>query len=216
VLEIERVRTRIATDLHDDIGANLTRIAILSEVARTQAPAGDGHADAPLSSIASIARESATSMSDIVWAISPERDTLQDVVRKMRDYAEEIFEARDVALALDLPDTAQAMKLGVDVRRDLYLVFKEAVHNAARHSECTRVAITLRIVGTRLMLEVADDGVGFDLHGQSDGNGLASMQRRAERLGASLSVTATPGAGTTIALSMSVGTGAPTLTYTNR
>jgi signal transduction histidine kinase/ligand-binding sensor domain-containing protein len=216
VQEIERVRTRIATDLHDDIGANLTRIAILSEVARQQAPAGDGHADAPLSSIATIARESATSMSDIVWAISPDRDTLQDVVRKMRDHAEEVFEARDIALVLDLPDAAHPVKVGVDIRRDLYLIFKEAVNNAARHSGCTQVSIVLRFAGSRLVLEVADDGVGFDPAGESDGHGLASMRRRAERLGASLDIDGTQGAGTIVSLTMPLGGVAAVPAYTNR
>jgi signal transduction histidine kinase len=215
VLEIERVRTRIATDLHDDIGANLTRIAILSEVARQQAPVGDGHADAPLSSIASIARESATSMSDIVWAISPDRDTLQDVVRKMRDFAEEVFEARDIALVLDLPDAAQPVKVGVDIRRDLYLIFKEAVNNAARHSGCTHVSIALHIDGSRLFLEVADNGAGFDPGNGSDGQGLSSMRRRAQRLGASLDID-TGGHGTTVSVTMPLAVGTGVAAYTNR
>jgi signal transduction histidine kinase/ligand-binding sensor domain-containing protein len=204
LLELANVRTRIATDLHDDIGANLTRIAILSEVARQQAPAGDGHADAPLGSIATIARESATAMSDIVWAISPERDTLSDMVRKMRDHAEEVFESREISLALDLPDGAEPVKLGVDVRRDLYLIFKEAVNNAVRHSGCQHVSIALRIAGSRLKLEVADDGIGFDPVGERDGNGLDSMRRRAARLGGELEVDGRAGIGTTIGLTMPI------------
>jgi signal transduction histidine kinase/ligand-binding sensor domain-containing protein len=202
ILELERVRTRIATDLHDDIGANLTRIAILSEVARQQPQSVDKRLDAPLSSIATIARESVTSMSDIVWAITPGRDTLHEVVRRMRDHAEEVFESRDVALVLDLPDAAQPIKLGVDVRRDLYLIFKEAVNNAARHSRCTRASIVFRVVGSGLLLEVSDDGIGFDPAAERDGHGLESMQRRATRLGASLDVLARAGAGTIVRLTM--------------
>jgi signal transduction histidine kinase len=202
LLAVAEVRARIATDLHDDVGASLTRIAILSEVARRQAPAGDGHADAPLASIATIARESATAMSDIVWAISPERDTLSEMVRKMRDHAEDVFESRDIALALDLPDAAGPVKLGVGVRRDLYLVFKEAVNNAVRHSGCRHVSIALRVAGAWLRLEVADDGTGFEAAGAGDGNGLDSMRRRAARLGGVLVVDTRAGAGTTIGLTM--------------
>jgi signal transduction histidine kinase len=205
ILEIERVRTRIATDLHDDIGANLTRIAILSEVARQQPPHDKHHLDGALSSIAGIARESATAMSDIVWAIAPERDTLQDMVRRMRAQAEEVFEGRDVALVLELPDAAPPLKLGIDLRRDLYLVFKEAVNNAARHSGCSRVAITLRIAEGRLVLEIDDNGKGFDPAADNDGNGLASMRRRAGRLGAELEVDSGAGTGTTIRLTMPLG-----------
>ena len=204
VVELERVRARIATDLHDDIGASLTRIAILSEVARQQPHRGEGDLDAPLSSIATIARESVTSMSDIVWAISPERDTLHEVVRRMRDHAEDVFEARDVSLVLDLPEPGQPKKLGVEVRRDLYLIFKEAVNNAARHSSCTRVAIVFRVTGSHLLLEISDDGVGFEPAGQHDGHGLRSMQHRAKRLGASLDVRTRAAAGTTVRLTMAL------------
>jgi signal transduction histidine kinase/ligand-binding sensor domain-containing protein len=202
ILELERVRTRIATDLHDDVGANLTRIAILSEVARQQPAAGGPTLDAPLSSIANIARESVATMSDIVWAINPERDTLRDMVRRMRDHAEEVFESRDIRVFLDLPDGSA--KLGVDIRRDLYLIFKEAVNNTARHSGCTAVGIALRTDASRLELEVTDNGSGFDPDAGSDGNGLTSMRRRAERLGASLEVVATAGSGTTVKLVMIV------------
>ncbi len=215
ILEIERVRTRIATDLHDDIGANLTRIAILSEVARQQAAGGRHEADAPLSSIAGIARESATAMSDIVWAISPERDTLDDMVRKMRDHAEEVFESRDISLMLDLPD-AGPVKIGVDLRRDLYLIFKEAVNNAARHSRCSRVSIMLRIADQRLILEVVDNGNGFDPDAESDGNGLTSMRRRAARLGASIDVDTGTGVGTSVRVRMLLAGSMAAATYTKR
>ena len=204
VLEIERVRTRIATDLHDDVGANLTRIAILSEVARQQPRRDAPELDGPLSSIADIARESVATMSDIVWAITPERDTLREMVRRMRSQAEEVFESRDIRVILDLPDLDQPTRLGVDIRRDLYLVFKEAINNAARHSACSTVAITLRATGSDLSLEVTDDGVGFDLARGSEGNGLGSMRRRADRLGGSLDVVSVPGGGTTVRLRMPI------------
>jgi signal transduction histidine kinase/ligand-binding sensor domain-containing protein len=204
ILELERVRTRIATDLHDDVGANLTRIAILSEVARQQPRGGAPELDAPLSSIADIARESVATMSDIVWAITPERDTLRDMVRRMRDHAEELFEARDIRLILDLPDLAHSTRLGVDVRRDLYLIFKEAVNNAARHSRCSTVAIVLRTTGSELSLEVTDDGVGIDRARGSEGNGLGSMRGRAGRLGGLLDVVSAPGTGTTVRLRMPI------------
>jgi signal transduction histidine kinase/ligand-binding sensor domain-containing protein len=203
-LELERVRTRIATDLHDDVGANLTRIAILSEVARQQPRPRAAHLDAPLSSIADIARESVATMNDIVWAINPERDTLRDMVRRMRDHAEEVFESREIRLTVDMPDAAPPSRLGVDVRRDLYLIFKEAVNNATRHSRCSSVAITLRVEGGRLRLEVSDNGTGVDLDRHTEGNGLASMKRRAARIGAALEILSSPGAGTSVRLTMAV------------
>jgi signal transduction histidine kinase/ligand-binding sensor domain-containing protein len=201
LVELVRIRERIATDLHDDIGANLTRIAILSEVAQRSSytvPPADGS----LSSIARIARESVTAMSDIVWAISPDRDTLHDLVRKMRDHAEEVFETRDVALTLDLPDAGDSVRLGVNIRRDLYLIFKEAVNNAARHSLCTHVTVRLRMTTRQLVLEVTDDGLGFEQTAEHDGHGLTSMQRRAARLRAVLTLRSASGMGTMVSVVM--------------
>ena len=108
------MRTRIATDLHDDIGANLTRIALLSEVANSGA-----QEDGPLASIARIARESVSSMSDIVWAINPKRESLLDLTRRMRQHADEVFAPARHRTAFTRPDADDTLKLGVDVRRDL-------------------------------------------------------------------------------------------------
>jgi ligand-binding sensor domain-containing protein/signal transduction histidine kinase len=199
LLEVAEMRTRIATDLHDDIGANLTKIAILSEVVKQRqgngGTAGVGH---QLSSIARISRESVAAMSDIVWAINPERDSLRDLVRRMRQHAEEVFTARDIELSFDAPPAGRNLRLGADVRRDLLLIFKEAVNNAARHSGCARVGIDFETGGARLTLRVADDGAGFDTAAESDGQGLGSMRRRAERLGGTFEVESGEGSGTTI------------------
>lgn len=192
LLEIANMRTHIATDLHDDIGANLTRIALLSEVA-TRTPGA-----APLTSIARIARESVSAMSDIVWAINPKRETLLELTRRMRQHAEEVFTLRDIAVHFHAPGAADSVKLGMDLRRDVLLIFKEAVSNAARHSRCSTVDIDLRVAGARLVLVVADDGSGFDVSRGTDGEGLTSMQRRARRLGGRLDVASAPGAGTTV------------------
>ena len=198
LLEVANMRTRIATDLHDDIGADLTKIALLSEVARRQLGTKAERPDSPLPSIARISRESVATMSDIVWAINPRRDSLRDLVSRMRQHAEEVFTLRGIGLNFDAPEDGQHLRLGVDVRRDLFLIFKEAVNNAARHSGCTRVEIELSAEGSSLCLRVSDDGVGFDPAAESEGHGLMSMQRRAEELGGELLVEASIGAGTTI------------------
>ena len=214
LLEIANMRTRIATDLHDDIGANLTRIALLSQVA-TQASlavrplsgpspgildiAAEG---GPLVSIARIARESVGSMSDIVWAINPARETLLDLTRRMRQHADEIFTLRNIELRFDPPDARPDLRLGVDVRRDVLLIFKESVNNAARHSGCTRVEIDFRVERSRLLLSVADNGAGFDTSLESEGQGLTSMKRRARRLKGTLDLRSTNGLGTTVTLTI--------------
>ena len=195
LLEMERTRTRIATDLHDDIGANLTRIALLSEVANQQ-PAND-KVKTLLPSIADIARESVASMNDIVWAISPEHDSLVDLTRRMRRHAEEVFALRDIDLDFTAPTVDSDLKLSVGARRDLLLIFKEAVNNAARHSLCTKIEIEFRCDYSRLHLKIKDDGQGFNpAVRNSDGHGLRSMQRRAAELGGTLTIQSS--AGTTV------------------
>ena len=199
LLEVMAMRTRIATDLHDDIGANLTRIAVLSEVVRRK-----GHADIDdhLASIAGVARESVTAMSDIVWSISPGRDGLDDLTRRMREHAEEVFAPNDTELTFTAPTIGRDLRLSVDTRRDVYLVFKEAINNAARHSGCSRVSVSLQADGTELTLSVVDDGSGFDTTSAERGNGLGSMRSRAERLGATFDITSRPGMGTVVQLKL--------------
>jgi signal transduction histidine kinase/ligand-binding sensor domain-containing protein len=205
LLEVANMRTRIATDLHDDIGANLTKIAILSEVAKQQQSNGETASDSPLSSIARISRESAASMGDIVWAINPQRDSVRDLVRRMRRHSEEMFTLRGIELTFKAPAQEQRLKLSVDLRRDLFLVFKEAVNNTARHSQCTKVEIALTVTAQQLLLVIADNGVGFDPTTESEGQGLMSMQRRATNLHGHFEVVSAAGQGTRITLSLPYG-----------
>ena len=200
VVELERVRTRIATDLHDDIGSNLTRIALMSEVLNQEGP--NGSAARMLPSIANIARESVASMNDIVWAISPEHDRVLDLTRRMRQHAEEVFTIRDIDLSFVSGSYASELKLPVGVRRDVLLIFKEAVNNAARHSGCTKVEIDFECRSSSLDLRIADNGNGFEEKVDTDGHGLSSMARRADSLGGKLTIRSDVGQGTTVAFQM--------------
>ncbi len=199
LLELEKVRTRIATDLHDDIGANLTRISLLSEVAKQKSENGNGNL---LNSIADIARESVSSMNDIVWAISPEHDSLLDLTRRMRQHAEEVFTFGEIDLNFNPPRTESALKLSVGMRRDLLLIFKEAVNNAVKHSDCTKVGIDFTCENSILRLQIKDDGKGFDSSENQDGQGLRSMSRRAKSLGGKLTIDSNEG--TTIRIEMNL------------
>jgi signal transduction histidine kinase len=199
LLELERMRTRIATDLHDDIGANLTRIAILSEVAKQQATNGSSALKRELlPSIADIARESVASMNDIVWAISPDHDSLLDLTRRMRQHADEVFTLRDVELEFNALSPESDLRLGVDIRRDLLLIFKEAVNNAAKHSGCSKVQIDFGCRDSVLNLSIKDNGSGFAAFDDNDGHGLRNMARRAEAHGGRLTIVSPPGTGTLV------------------
>src|SRR5205814_7885311 len=199
LIELERVRTRIASDLHDDIGSGLTRIAILSEVARHQvskeAPVGK-----PLAAIAGASRDLVDSMSDIVWAINPNKDHLRDLIQRMRRFASDLFTARQIDFSFSAPGEEQALKIGADLLRQVFLVFKEAVNNVACHSKCTEAQIELRIENRSLTMKVADNGAGFDPAQIVEGQGLASMRARAKGLGGKLQIISNDDSGTTILL----------------
>ena len=198
VLEVANIRTRIAADLHDDIGSNLTRIAILSEVAQSNLQDGSHPIAGPLKSIAEISRESVASMSDIVWAINPRRDTLLDLLQRMRKFTNGILIPRGIEFQFQAPELDYELKLGASVRRNVFLVLKEALNNAVRHSQCTSVLINLKIEGSWVVLTVQDDGVGFDPEKNGEGQGLSNLTKRARDSRGELQVNSLQGKGTEI------------------
>ena len=200
LLRVERVRARIATDLHDDIGASLSQIAILAEVARERLHQEHASPEAamPLARIAETSRGLVDSMSDIVWAINPQADTLADLVRRMRRFVEDTLGVADLDVIFRAPEHLPALKLGADVRREVFLVLKESVTNIAKHADASRVEIDLEVDRRRLRLRIGDNGKGFDPSAGTDGNGVASMRRRVGALGGHLTIHSAPGQGTTI------------------
>lgn len=179
-----RVRERLAADLHDDIGAGLARIAILAEVARrdpTAATGGDR-----LVRIADSARELVEAMSDVVWALRPERDSAADLVQRLRRFASDLLGEQGLEIAFDGRIAPQA---GLDsgVRRELLLAGKELLTNVARHARARRVEVAIEGSGGRLALTIADDGIGC-AGPSGQGQGLVSLARRARRLGGAFTI----------------------------
>ena len=201
LLELERVRTRIATDLHDEIGSNLSLIAMIGEAARRRAT-NDSQMARWLSTIAGTSRETVDAMSDIVWAVNPGKDRLIDLSQRMRRIAEEALSPGDVTLDFNAPGQADGIKVSADTRREVFMIFKECLNNIVRHSHCTAVEINLRVASGQLSLKVSDDGKGFDTDVASDGNGLANMRRRAEKLRGQLEVISSVAGGTTVRFSV--------------
>ena len=196
--ELERVRKRIATDLHDDVGSTLTRISLLSEVVRRQVGPIDTSLDGSLSGIASLSRELVSSMSDIVWAVNPTKDHLSDLSRRMRQFVSDVCTARQIAFRFNTPSSERDITVGANLRREVFLLFKEAVNNMVRHSECTEADLEFRADERALMLRVSDNGRGFDPSTVAAGHGLRSMRERTEALGGHLDVRSGPGTGTTL------------------
>jgi PAS domain S-box-containing protein len=194
--ELERVRKRIATDLHDDVGSSLTRISLLSEVVRQKVGNGDASLETPLSSIAGLSRELVDSMSDIVWAINPNRDHLSDLSQRMRHFVSDTCTARHIEVRFRTPSADHDIGVGANVRREVFLLFKEAVNNMVRHSGCSEADIDFTAEAHQLVLRVSDNGRGFDPAAVNAGNGVRSMYERTQALGGRLDVLSEPGRGT--------------------
>ncbi len=205
LLRLERVRHRIATDLHDDIGASLSQIAILSDLGRSRLEDRDIEGTSQrLSTIAATSRELVDTMSDIVWAVNPHRDSVDDLVHRMRRFATDSLEAADVALKFAAPDEGATMRLGPDVRREILLILKESVTNIVRHAACTNAEIELQVDRHHLHLGIRDNGRGFDAAASGGGNGLRSMRRRVDALGGHFGIDSIPGRGTEVRLDIPI------------
>jgi signal transduction histidine kinase len=198
MVNLERMRTAIATDLHDDIGASLSQIAILSEVARVGGN-GKERPGEPLERVATLARELVDSMGDIVWSIRSEPHGMDSLIRRMREFALDLLDSQGIEFELRTPQAGEDVQLTLQARRQIFLMFKECIHNAARHSRCTRVAAELKVVDREVQLTVEDNGVGLSgpekAPGGNGGTGIPSMRRRAESLGGGMQLTSKPGEG---------------------
>ena len=207
--ELQKVRTRIATDLHDDIGSSLTQIAVLTEVARGQASFLEAeNLSMPLERIKNVSKELVAVMSDVVWAINPQKDFLQDLVQRMRRFASDVFTTRGIKFEFSVPEIEGNLSLGANIRREVFAIFKESVNNAVKYSECTSARAEFRIEENNLILKISDNGNGFDtktvlsddFKPEMGGNGLVNMRRRAKELGGECEISSEIGKGTTIKL----------------
>ena len=203
LFEMERLRTRIASDLHDDVGSSLTQISMLSEIVRTRLANPAAQIADPLSRIGTLSRESVDSMSDIVWAIDPVRDMPVHLLQRMRRVANEIIGSGGVQLHFTSSGDASP-HLNADVRRHVFLIFKEILNNIVRHANASAVSVEVIVTSRQLHFTVADNGRGFDTASATEGQGLRSMARRASSLGGSLDVTASAGTGTRVAFTLPV------------
>jgi two-component sensor histidine kinase len=197
LLAIERMRTEISTDLHDDIGASLARIAILSDVARMTLERHQEISAAPLARIGGMARELLDSLNDIVWSIRATEASVDSLVSRMREFALDVLAQGDASFLLECDEGLGARLIGPDTRRHLLLIFKECVHNIVKHSGCTAARATLRFAGGQLTMTVSDDGRGAATGGGSGhrGNGIPNMVRRARAMGGEIEFHENPAGG---------------------
>ncbi len=198
-LEMERMRSTIAQDLHDDIGSTLSSINIISQLALQQTDKGNENYFQRINEQSSKMMES---ISDIVWSINPNNDSMEQMVLKMKEFASEILEPKEIRFSFEGAESVQLLPLDLSKRKNLFLIFKEAINNAAKHSQATELKISFVKNASVLQLTIADNGIGFDAQSIKQGNGQNNLKERAIAAGGVLTVDTAPGKGTTLHLNL--------------
>jgi signal transduction histidine kinase len=198
---LERERTRIAKDIHDHLGANLTRISLLSQSAQgdLEKPA---QAAVQLERIYNTSRELTRSMDEIVWAVNPQHDTLDSLGSYLGNFAQDYLGSINVRCRLDVPLHLPHWPITAEMRHNVYLAFKEALHNVIKHSGANEVTVFLATDDDGFTLALRDNGRGFDPTTVTTpvgrGNGLKNMRQRLEKMGGTFEINSTPGNGAEI------------------
>jgi signal transduction histidine kinase/ligand-binding sensor domain-containing protein len=196
-LAIERVRSHIAMDLHDDIGAGLARISVIGEALKSRLRAGDGEVQNMLDDIADSSRRLIADMSDIVWSLDPRRDHIGELASRLRAFGSDLLEPRGVDWTVDAPAESLHQSVSPYVRRQLYLIFKEGIHNIGKHSDARKARLRLWLDDGYVCGELTDNGCGITA-GYKLGSGISSMRARIKQLAGTFEIAAPPDGGTRI------------------
>lgn len=200
ILAVVKLRSRLARDLHDDMGSTLSTINILSSMAKTKLGTDPAKTSDYISKISENSQRMMEAMDDIVWSIKPQNDSMEKLIARMREFANQVLESKDIILSMDIDDRVLAMKLSMDARRDLFLIFKEGINNAAKYSEASRVFVSFGLEHSQFLMRIKDYGKGFDLDDLDEGNGLENMKKRASNLNGALEIKTNPSEGTELNL----------------
>jgi signal transduction histidine kinase len=183
------MRNDISRDLHDDVGATLGSIRILSEVVKTKMEAGEqDQAYSLLKKISSHSLEMVENMNDIVWAINPKNENVEKVVQRLTDFARSTCASRDIQLEFMAEEAALKQKLAMESMKNIYLIVKEAMNNAIKHAACHTLKVTVKSQAGSLEISVFDDGKGFDPKLVRTGNGLFNMESRVKEMKGSVRI----------------------------
>jgi len=204
VKKMHMVRNRIARDLHDDIGSSISSIRIMTDIVQGSLENNPAHSGELIKRIGNESAQVMDSIRDIVWTINPDNDQLGNLFIRMREYAAEMLEAQNIDYTFNASDYLQGIRLSMQMRRDLYLIFKEAINNLAKYSKCTRAEISIGRTLNKLVLCVKDNGAGFNMQQVKRGNGLTNMQVRATQLKAVINIQSEVLKGTVIRLEVPV------------
>lgn len=194
--EQEKIRLRISRDIHDEIGSSLTKISLLSEMASDESSNKTVATKESLQNIADYSRKVNASLSEIVWAISPQQDTLDRLLAFMRNYIHTFFKDTGINFKIDFPEIAADQPLNPDLKRNIFLVLKESLNNAVKYSKAKNISIRFNLNEKQFQFNVTDDGIGMNGELKSaSGNGLNNMRFRMEQSGCQLKIVTSPGNG---------------------
>ena len=196
--ELEQLRMDIAANLHDDVGARLTKVAMITELVDQETPATD-RAKTQIQAISRTTREVIQAMDEVVWTINPRNDSLENLANYIFQHAQEYFQNTGVRCRLDLPAQLPDRAISTEARHNLFMAVKEALNNVLKHSAASEVRITLGLAEKQLTLTVVDNGRGFvPDQAHAVGEGLRNMKDRLEQIGGRLVLKSAPGQGTTV------------------
>ncbi|MCB0519429.1 MAG: hypothetical protein H6577_27115 [Lewinellaceae bacterium] len=201
---LQKLRQKISYDLHDDIGSNLSSIQVLTSLSKNPAVPPEKKAE-----IADKIKEAAgqvnQSLEEIIWSLHPGNDPFENTRSRLYEQAREVLEAKGITLHFNMEAEFDDLKLGHEKRRELLLLYREALNNIVKYAACQQVWVNFERKGQRLLLSIRDDGQGFNPATSTNGNGLTSMQFRAANLGGSLSIESKPGAGAYVLVEFTAG-----------
>jgi PAS domain S-box-containing protein len=204
---LEKERDRIARDMHDDVGGSLTRITLLSEIAEAEISSGkfaaSEDAKSRIQKISNMSRELVQNIDEIVWAVDPGNDTLEKFASYICHMADEVLKVTNMNCRLDVPAILPHQFLRSDLRHNLFLVVKEALNNAIKHSQAAEVHLQMGVEPSGFTISITDNGRGFAVDAAAPfSNGLKNMRKRMEKIGGSFQLDSQPGRGTGIFLAI--------------
>lgn len=199
--EAENIRSGISRDIHDEVGATLSGVALFSEIAREKIQQHqESDAEVYLDHITANSKEMIEKMSDIVWTINPRNDSFERIISKLESYAFNLCAGKGIKLHLDIEESIRLYSPSMQVRKNVYMLMKEAINNAVKYSGGNNIFLSLHSKGLQVTMVIRDDGRGFDIKKEHEGNGLNNMRTRAADLGANFTIDSKKDQGTNICL----------------
>lgn len=200
---VEQERVRISRDIHDDLGARVTQISLLTSAAQQKQNLSP-EAREDFGSVARMSRELVAALYETVWAVSPENDHLDSLASYLCQLANQMCEQAHLKCRLEVPDFPTDFPVNSQIRHNLVMAVKESIHNTVRHAQATEVSLCVRFDAGRLSVDVTDNGKGFDVSAKRSGNGVRNIERRMATIGGHAAVNSQPNAGTHVHLELTL------------